>query len=579
MVRIYRARGVRSTATVPVFPTPELAQRAPTTSDTDYAQGQLWVHETANPVVIYVYHGLGSWVPISGAVNAADQFTTDNGVGVPQLGNLNIVGGTNVQTTAVGDTVTIDFAGAAGGASTFNTNSSPAVQVGGAISILGGTGLTSSGAGSAVTIDLDVPVGTGATSFTDGGILFGSGTNPVRATVQPTDGQLLIGRTGSDPLLNTLSSGDGSVIFTPGPGALDLRVPATGTNTFNADTGQAVESAVAIDILGGTGLTSSGAGSAVTIDLDVPVTVPNGGTGVTSLTDGGIVLGSGTGPVTVTAQPTDGQLLMGVSGSDPILGNLTSTGGTIIITPGPGALNLESVGGGGGANIFNTNSTPATQVGGAINIIGGNGLTTSGTSNTVTIDLDVPVTVPNGGTGATILTDGGIVLGSGTNPVTVTPQPTDGQLLIGVSGFDPALGFLTSNDASVLITPGPGTIDLSAVAGAFPWLLAPGPTQVLSVNTGYIGVATTLPVPANITYTLPVASATGDIIEITNIGGDLPIIAQNALQSIRFTASQTTVGVAGSLTAVDQFSSIRLLCVVANTDWIVLSHTGNWVVV
>jgi hypothetical protein len=197
----------------------------------------------------------------------------------------------------------------------------------------------------------------------------------------------------------------------------------------------------------------------------------------------------------------------------------------------------------------------------------------------VTIDLDVPVTVPNGGTGATTLTDGGIVLGSGTNPVTVTAQPTDGQLLIGSTGLDPVLSTLTSGDGSVLITPGPGTIDLSAVAGAFPWLLAPGPTQVLAVNTGYIGIATTLPVPANITYTLPVASATGDIIEITNIGGDLPIIAQNATQSIRFTASQTTVGVGGSLTAVDQFSSIRLLCTIANTDWMVLSHTGNWVVV
>src|SRR5690606_19846024 len=35
--------------------------------------------------------------------------------------------------------------------------------------------------------------------------------------------------------------------------------------------------------------------------IAIPVTVPNGGTGLTSLTSGGILLGNGVDPVTVTA--------------------------------------------------------------------------------------------------------------------------------------------------------------------------------------------------------------------------------------------------------------------------------------
>lgn len=84
---------------------------------------------------------------------------------------------------------------------------------------------------------------------------------------------------------------------------------------------------------------------------DDPAEVAKGGTGASTLTDGGIVLGSGTSPVTVTSQPTNGQLLIGSTGVDPVLGSLTSTGATITITPGAGTINLESAGGGGGQPI------------------------------------------------------------------------------------------------------------------------------------------------------------------------------------------------------------------------------------
>lgn len=48
----------------------------------------------------------------------------------------------------------------------------------------------------------------------------------------------------------------------------------------------------------------------------------------------------------------NGQLIIGSTNNVPQVANLTSVGGTITITNGPGTINLEAVGGGGG-NVFN----------------------------------------------------------------------------------------------------------------------------------------------------------------------------------------------------------------------------------
>src|SRR6056300_303864 len=69
-------------------------------------------------------------------------------------------------------------------------------------------------------------------------------------------------------------------------------------------------------------LTSNGAGALPTFQaagIVSPVTVPDGGTGLTTITDHGIMLGSGVGTVTPTAAPGDGQLLVGAASADPNL--------------------------------------------------------------------------------------------------------------------------------------------------------------------------------------------------------------------------------------------------------------------
>jgi hypothetical protein len=95
---------------------------------------------------------------------------------------------------------------------------------------------------------------------------------------------------------------------------------------------------------------ASGTFSAVAgIDLTTDVTgilpIANGGTGASSLTDGGILLGSGTAAITATAQPTNGQLLIGSTGVDPVLATLTAGSG-ISISNAAGAVTITNTGGG-----------------------------------------------------------------------------------------------------------------------------------------------------------------------------------------------------------------------------------------
>jgi hypothetical protein len=91
---------------------------------------------------------------------------------------------------------------------------------------------------------------------------------------------------------------------------------------------------------GTTGFTPSVATSGV-VAVAGTLVVANGGTGATTLTDGGILLGSGTGVITPTAQPANGQLLIGSTGADPVLASMTSSASTITITGGAGSLDIE----------------------------------------------------------------------------------------------------------------------------------------------------------------------------------------------------------------------------------------------
>ncbi len=73
-------------------------------------------------------------------------------------------------------------------------------------------------------------------------------------------------------------------------------------------------------------------------------------TGVVAVAGTLVVANGGTGAITATGAATNGQLLIGSTGADPVLATLASAGGTVTITNSAGGINLESAGGSTGAN-------------------------------------------------------------------------------------------------------------------------------------------------------------------------------------------------------------------------------------
>ncbi|KKN73166.1 hypothetical protein LCGC14_0403390 [marine sediment metagenome] len=85
-------------------------------------------------------------------------------------------------------------------------------------------------------------------------------------------------------------------------------------------------------------ITDLGTVTTGTWNADV-ITVTYGGTGASSLTDGGILLGSGTGAITALGVATNGQIPIGDGATDPVLATI-SEGLAIDITNGAGSITV-----------------------------------------------------------------------------------------------------------------------------------------------------------------------------------------------------------------------------------------------
>lgn len=130
---------------------------------------------------------------------------------------------------------------------------------------------------------------------------------------------------------NESTNEDNALIFTAG-GDVDggnLGLESDGTLTYNPSTGAVtatgfVGTTIELGHATDTTLARSGSGD-VTIEgnaiyraggTDVPVA--DGGTGASSLTDGGVLLGSGTGAITAMAVLADGEMIVGDGSGDPV---------------------------------------------------------------------------------------------------------------------------------------------------------------------------------------------------------------------------------------------------------------------
>lgn len=97
--------------------------------------------------------------------------------------------------------------------------------------------------------------------------------------------------------------------------------------------------------------------------FSAPVTVPGGGTGDTTLTNHGVLIGQGVSAVAVTAAGTDGQVLTGSTGANPSFGNIGIRSGLtahgVVLAEGASAFAASAAGTNGQVFLGSTGADPA----------------------------------------------------------------------------------------------------------------------------------------------------------------------------------------------------------------------------
>lgn len=190
----------------------------------------------------------------------------------------------------------------------------------------------------------------------------------------------------------------GQILTSNGAGALPTWQSGGGaTVSITGDSGGAIVSGSFTFTGGTTGLTFAGAGTTET--LGGRLVVSNGGTGATTLT--GVLIGNGTGPITANTITQYNTLIGGASNS------ITSIAPSV------------------------TSGIPFVSQGSAAN-------PTFGTA-----------VVAGGGTGNTVLSNHGVLLGQGTSPIATTAAGTTGQVFTGVTGADPVWASPAASSISI----------------------------------------------------------------------------------------------------------------------------------
>ncbi|MGI9028316.1 MAG: beta strand repeat-containing protein, partial [Candidatus Saccharimonadales bacterium] len=222
-------------------------------------------------------------------------------------------------------------------------------------------------------------------------------------------------------------------------------------------------------------LAVSGNLSASTLTLAAPLTVPNGGTGATSFTANGLLLGNGAGAIGSTGAPVSGQLLLG-NGTTP---TFTTVSGDVLIT-GAGVTTIQA----------NSVALGVDTTGNYVDsVVAGNGINVSGAAgegSSPTISVVYGSTVNTAVQGNTVLT-----CASGTGNLTGGGN----NITLGTGGTCGALSVINSPTFSGTLVVQGATVTVGTAVQQGSLILNDG-----SSNTGTVQTA---PLGQNTVYTLP----------------------------------------------------------------------------
>jgi len=293
--------------------------------------------------------------------------------------------------------------------------------------------------------------GTGSTSFTVNGVVISGATSTSPLTsLGMSDGQVIIGSSTGAPAAATLTAGSGINIVNSS-NSITISAPAAGMGitTIDPNTGAPV-TGTTVGIQGGNNITTSGAGSLLTLN-------------VSGTTNNAVQIGNSSGSLSSVTPGTTGQVLIGSTGSAPAFGALGVNSGLtthgILLGEGNSAISALAPAATPGALVASqgSSSDPAYIIPTA-----GNGLSLTSNATTLQYALSTPVSVANGGTGSTLFNANGVVIsGSTTTSPLTSLHMTNGQLIIGSTSGAPAAANLTAG-SGITITNGANSITISS---------------------------------------------------------------------------------------------------------------------
>jgi len=186
---------------------------------------------------------------------------------------------------------------------------------------------------------------------------------------------------------------------------------------------------------------------------------------------------------------------------------------------------------------------------------------------------DTNVTLTLGGSPTTALVNAASItagwtgtLAVGRGGLGIATTPTNGQIPIG-NGTNYTAAAITQG-TGITVTNGAGTITIaSSGIGSTIWNDVAGTTQAAAVNSGYI-----ISNASQTTVTLPATAAVGSTFAVAGKGAAGWILQANTGQVIHYGSSATTS--AGSLTSTNQWDSVTIVCVTANTTFTVIASQG-----